>query len=124
MPKRAQPNPVKGQLASRCPLALRLSPLYNFAIIGAGRAVMRTFIMATWLALAALSGMLFVIGRQIKGDKAIAYLDRGVAYADKGEYDRAIADFDQALRLVPNLQAAANNRRIALELLAKRPASR
>ncbi|MFN2182777.1 MAG: tetratricopeptide repeat protein, partial [Anaerolineae bacterium] len=27
---------------------------------------------------------------------AEAYSDRGLAYHDKGDYDRAIADFDQA----------------------------
>jgi tetratricopeptide (TPR) repeat protein len=29
-------------------------------------------------------------------------LERGNAYADKGDYDRAIADFTQALRINPN----------------------
>ena len=32
------------------------------------------------------------------------YYNRGVAYGKKGELDRAIADYDQAIRLDPNLE--------------------
>ena len=41
---------------------------------------------------------------------ATAYNDRGVAYADKGEYDRAIQDYDQAIRLNPNYAFAYYHR--------------
>jgi tetratricopeptide (TPR) repeat protein len=34
--------------------------------------------------------------------RAKAYHRRGVAYYEKGEVDQAIADFDQAIELVPN----------------------
>ena len=44
---------------------------------------------------------------------AAAYNDRGVAYARKGKYDRAIQDFDQALRLDPNQALAYYNRGLA-----------
>ncbi len=41
---------------------------------------------------------------------AIAFRSRGNAYADKGQPDRAIEDYDQALRLNPNYAAAYHNR--------------
>ena len=41
------------------------------------------------------------------------YYHRGTAYYDKGEYDRAIADFDQALRLQPKSAATYNYRGLA-----------
>jgi tetratricopeptide (TPR) repeat protein len=44
---------------------------------------------------------------------AEAYLDRGVAYGGKGDYDRAIADFEAALRINPNDANAKNNLEIA-----------
>ena len=31
-----------------------------------------------------------------------AYNTRGMSYAEKGDYDRAIADFTEAIRLDPN----------------------
>jgi hypothetical protein len=39
-----------------------------------------------------------------------AFYNRGIAYAKKGDLDRAIADFDQALRLDPDSTFALNNR--------------
>ena len=42
------------------------------------------------------------------GNQAIFYNNRGEVYYRKGEYDRAIADYDQALRLDPDY--ASNNR--------------
>jgi tetratricopeptide (TPR) repeat protein len=44
---------------------------------------------------------------------AVAFVNRGHAYRMKGEHGRAIQDFDQALRLVPNYAAARNGRGIA-----------
>jgi tetratricopeptide (TPR) repeat protein len=35
-------------------------------------------------------------------NRAIAYANRGLAYDQKGDHDRAIADYDQAIRLDPN----------------------
>ncbi len=43
-----------------------------------------------------------VFGTRIsKKDLAIIYINRGAAYYYKGQYDRAIADFDQAIKLNP-----------------------
>src|SRR5438477_1980875 len=41
---------------------------------------------------------------------AKAFRRRGNAYDAKGEYDRAIQDFDQAIRLKPNYDEAFTNR--------------
>src|SRR3989304_4310643 len=41
---------------------------------------------------------------------ADAYNNRGFAYQTKGDNDRAIQDFNEAIRLHPNLAAAYNNR--------------
>jgi tetratricopeptide (TPR) repeat protein len=41
---------------------------------------------------------------------ASAYSNRGVRYRNKGEYDRAIADYDQAIQIKPNDAAAYANR--------------
>src|SRR5271166_5368995 len=45
-------------------------------------------------------------------DAAVFY-DRGVTYSKRGEYDRAIADYDEAIRLNPNLALAFTNRGFA-----------
>jgi len=42
-----------------------------------------------------------------------AYHNRSVAYNRKGEYDRAIADLDEAIRLDPKFALAYNNRGVA-----------
>ena len=42
--------------------------------------------------------------------KPEAFYNRGNAYADKGEHDRAIQDYDQAIRLNPTFALAFNNR--------------
>jgi tetratricopeptide (TPR) repeat protein len=41
---------------------------------------------------------------------AEAYNYRGIAYYDKGEYGEAIADYSEALRMVPSFADAVNNR--------------
>jgi tetratricopeptide (TPR) repeat protein len=40
----------------------------------------------------------------------LAYSNRGLAYNGKGEYDKAIADYTQALRINPNYVNAYFNR--------------
>jgi tetratricopeptide (TPR) repeat protein len=44
---------------------------------------------------------------------AITFNNRGVAYSELGDYDRAIADYGQALKLVPGDPTAIKNLRIA-----------
>jgi tetratricopeptide (TPR) repeat protein len=43
-------------------------------------------------------------------DLAIEHYNRGIAWGAKGDYDRAIADYDQAIRLDPKHTAAYVNR--------------
>ncbi|TEU14951.1 MAG: tetratricopeptide repeat protein [Anaerolineales bacterium] len=43
-------------------------------------------------------------------DPGIIYFSRGFAYAAKGEYDRGIADYDQAIQLQPDFAEAYSNR--------------
>jgi lipoprotein NlpI len=44
---------------------------------------------------------------------AVAFNNRGMAYQAKAQYDRAIADFDQAIRLDPKFAVAFYNRGLA-----------
>ena len=51
-----------------------------------------------------------------KGDKlAEAFNNRGIAYRLKGEHDRAIGDYNQAIRINAKFAAAYNNRGIAYD---------
>jgi tetratricopeptide (TPR) repeat protein len=52
-------------------------------------------------------------GRQVLDRLAAAYNNRGVAYRLKTEYDKAIDDFDEAIKLRPNYPNAFNNRGVA-----------
>ncbi|NKB48088.1 MAG: tetratricopeptide repeat protein [Alphaproteobacteria bacterium] len=40
---------------------------------------------------------------------AIAHSNRGITYSDKGDFDQAIADYERALQLNPNLSSALNS---------------
>jgi tetratricopeptide (TPR) repeat protein len=51
-----------------------------------------------------------VARREAPANIAAAYVNRGSAYSDMGNDDRAIEDFDQALRMVPGLAPAFLNR--------------
>jgi tetratricopeptide (TPR) repeat protein len=42
-----------------------------------------------------------------------AYINRGVVYDKKSDYDRAIADYNQAIRIDPNNTVARQNLEIA-----------
>jgi tetratricopeptide (TPR) repeat protein len=56
--------------------------------------------------------------------RAIAYHNRGVALGRKGDYDRALADLNEAIRLDPNSAVAYNSRGIAYRLRANHGHSR
>ena len=49
-------------------------------------------------------------GRFTRQNLAILHSNRGIAYGKAGDYDRAIADFDAALRINPNHVRAYLNR--------------
>ena len=51
--------------------------------------------------------------KQTRKNCGIAYNNRGVAYYTKGDYGRAIAHYDQAIRLDPKNASAYENRSIA-----------
>ena len=40
----------------------------------------------------------------------MAYTDRGAAYYNKGQYDRAIENYDRALKIKPDYAMAVKNR--------------
>jgi lipoprotein NlpI len=52
-------------------------------------------------------------GHETPENLARAFFNRGRAWTGKGEYDRAIQDFDQAVRLDPEYADAFNNRGVA-----------
>ena len=52
-------------------------------------------------------------GQLSTGNLAITFYNRGIAYLDRLAHDRAIQDFDQAIRLNPSLGFAFNNRGLA-----------
>ena len=59
-----------------------------------------------------ISGCTTVIqsGKEPKNNLVIAFNNRGTAYSDKGQHDRAIEDYDQAIKLNPKLAIAFFNR--------------
>jgi len=54
------------------------------------------------------------------GNRAVAYVNRGIAYAGKKDYDRAIADFNEAIRINPNYAVAYSNRGNLFEARGRR----
>ena len=53
------------------------------------------------------------VGKISNSDLALAYTNRGFAYGTKGQHDRAIQDYDQAIKLDPSNAIAYYNRGIA-----------
>src|ERR1039458_6805669 len=49
-------------------------------------------------------------GQETTADLATVYFDRGIAYRDKKEYDLALQDLDEALKLKPDFAGALNTR--------------
>jgi tetratricopeptide (TPR) repeat protein len=54
-------------------------------------------------------------GEQTPQALVIAYNNRGNAYTTKGEYDRAVQDYDQSIKLDPGYARAFNNRGVAYQ---------
>ena len=54
--------------------------------------------------------------RESTRDAAAAFYNRGIAYRNQGQFDRAIDDYDQALRLRPVFAEAWNDRGVAHHL--------
>src|SRR5215471_13060878 len=54
-------------------------------------------------------------GAQTPRSLVIAYNNRGNAYVAKGDYDRAVEDYDQSIKLDPNYARAFNNRGVAYQ---------
>ena len=63
-------------------------------------------------AVAAAAATLFAANRGLSPaeNTAVAFNNRGVAYRGKAQYDRAIADFDEAIRLDPKFVFAFTGR--------------
>jgi lipoprotein NlpI len=58
-------------------------------------------------------------GQETTENLPFVFFNRGHAYDDKGQYDRAIADYDQAIRLKPDADEAFNNRGFTYQKKAK-----
>lgn len=48
-------------------------------------------------------------------DHAVAFFNRGFAHKNRGQYDRAIEDYGQAIRLMPSMGLAFNGRGLAFD---------
>ena len=63
-----------------------------------------------------ISGCTAVLQSDVSaGNRAVAYTNRGIAYSGKKDYDRGIADFNEAIRLDPSLAEPYNNRGCAYQ---------
>ncbi len=50
---------------------------------------------------------------------AAAYNNLGIEYANRGQWDRAVANYKEALRIEPDQAAAQNNMAFALQKMRK-----
>ena len=55
----------------------------------------------------------------IRHNYANAFYNRGNAYRNKNEYDRAIADYNQALLINPNYTNARNDLELVLRMMGR-----
>src|SRR5262245_54912324 len=63
-----------------------------------------------------ISGCTAVLQSDVSaGNRAVAYTNRGIAYSGKKDYDRGIADFNEAIRLDPSLAEPYHNRGCAYQ---------
>ena len=60
-----------------------------------------------------IRGCTSIINSGGRKERENAYFNRGAAYQTKGDYDRAIADYDEVIRLNPDAVHAYNNRGVA-----------
>src|SRR5215475_11653723 len=49
-------------------------------------------------------------GKRVPRELAVAFTNRGLAYRALGDFERALADYDSAIKLDPSYAAAFNNR--------------
>ena len=54
-------------------------------------------------------------GGETRGNLSVAYHSRGLAYYDKGDDDRAIAEYNEAIRLDPKFAQAYSSRGLAYD---------
>jgi tetratricopeptide (TPR) repeat protein len=52
-------------------------------------------------------------GRESRRNRVVSHANRATAYHDKGDYDQAIADYDEAIRLDPSDAEVFNSRGVA-----------
>lgn len=52
-------------------------------------------------------------GQETPANRAVFYFARGERYRDRGEYDRAIRDFDQAIKLKPDIPGVQPRRSLS-----------
>ena len=64
--------------------------------------------------------ILFLLLLCLAGCGSEAYTNRGIAYAQKSEYEKAITDFTEAIRLKPNSALAYNNRGNAYQKIGEK----
>ncbi|MDT2020660.1 tetratricopeptide repeat protein [Methylocella sp. CPCC 101449] len=61
------------------------------------------------------NGVIAAAANVSAGDMAITYNNRGYAYNRKADYDRAVGDYSEAIRLKPDYALAFNNRGISYQ---------